>query len=100
MKEHDLKWLSAGNVRHEAVLIGQIKSVSEEKQRFYRHRFIFVQNIMLQTETKLVYIKKITPQTKNLNVESFKADDVIKVYGMWEGTQFIFNQHEKVEKVT
>jgi hypothetical protein len=100
MKEQDLKWLAAGNVRREAVLTGQIKDIVEEKQKFYRHRYIFVQVLKLQTETKTVYVKKITPLTKNFMIDNFKIDEVIKVYGMWEGTQFFFNDYEKMEKVT
>jgi hypothetical protein len=96
MREQDLKWLAAGNVLHEAVLTGQIKDIVEEKQKYYRHRYIFVQELKLQTETKTVYVKKITPLTKDLSIESFNIGDFIKVIGMWEGTQFYFDHSEKI----
>ena len=96
MKEHDVKWLEAGNIRHEAVITGQIKDITQEKQKFYRHRYILVQLLKIQTETKIVYIKKITPLTKDPAVETFITGQVIRVFGMWEGTQFIFNDYEKI----
>jgi hypothetical protein len=58
MKEHDRTWITAGDVRHEAVLTGEIKSIEEEKERFYYHRYIYVQTIQLQTATKLNYSEK------------------------------------------
>lgn len=64
MKEHDIKWLATGEVEQEAMLTGEIKSINEEKQRFYYHRYLYVQEIRLQTETKIVKVKKVTPIRK------------------------------------
>ena len=52
--ENDRKWLETGNVRQEAVVTGEIKGITEEKQRFYYHRYIVVQSIKLQTSTKVI----------------------------------------------
>lgn len=98
MKEQDLKWLNTGSVPQEAVLTGQIKNIVEEKQRFYYHRYIFVQEIKLQTHHKLVVIKKITPLTKNMKIDKFIIGEMIRIYGMWEGSTFIFNQYEVVNE--
>jgi DNA helicase TIP49 (TBP-interacting protein) len=100
MKEHDRKWITAGDVRHEAVLTGEIKSIEEEKERFYYHRYIYVQTIQLQTATKLITAKKITPLTKNLIKETFTIGDVIRLYGSWENNKFVFNQYTIEKKVT
>jgi hypothetical protein len=93
MKEHDEKWVKAGDVTHEAVLTGEIKSIVEEKQRFYYHRYLYVQTLQLQTSTKLITAKKITPLTRNLIIESFTIGDIIRVYGSWESNKFLFNQY-------
>jgi hypothetical protein len=94
MKEQDEKWLAVGNVREEAVLTGKIKSIVEDKQRFYYHRYIFVQTISLQTDTKLITVKKITPLLKEIKMESFTVGEVIRVYGSWEGSIFLFSHYE------
>ncbi|CAH2713388.1 hypothetical protein BACCIP111895_00523 [Neobacillus rhizosphaerae] len=91
MKEHDKKWLACGNVQQEAVLIGEIISLTEEKQRFYYHRYIFVQTLKLKTAAKLITAKKVTPITKNMKIEPFNVGEVIRLYGSWEGTKFFFN---------
>jgi hypothetical protein len=99
MKEQDQKWLSIGNIRQEAVLTGQIKDIVEEKQRFYYHRFIYVQELKLQLEVKSIIIKKVTPLTKNIEIDSFKVGETIRVYGMWEGSHFFFNHYEEINPV-
>ncbi|MEH7375728.1 hypothetical protein [Neobacillus drentensis] len=97
MKEHDTKWLDTCQVQQEAIITGEIKSIVEEKQRFYYHRYIYVQSLKLQTETKIVTAQKITPVTNNFNKVSFNVGDVIRLYGKWEQNRFIFNQY-KIEK--
>lgn len=99
MRENDSKWLAAADVREEAILTGEIKSITEEKQRFYYHRYIFVQEIKLQTETKLIKAKKISPLQKNTQIDSFTIGDVIRVYGHWEGSNFHFNHYQQMNTV-
>ncbi|MEH7501649.1 hypothetical protein V7152_06315 [Neobacillus drentensis] len=93
MKENDIKWLEAGHVHQEAVLIGEIKGILEEKQRFYNHRYIYVQSLNLQTGTKLITAQKITPVTTEFSKESFNVGEVIRVYGSWDNSKFLFNQY-------
>ncbi|MFP5111152.1 hypothetical protein ACSU64_02015 [Bacillaceae bacterium C204] len=97
MKMNDTKWANAGHVKQEAILKGEIKSIIEEKQRFYYHRYIYVQLLKLQTETKLITVQKIMPMTKDFQRVSFNVGEVIKVYGQWEHNKFIFNEY-KIEK--
>ena len=99
MKKQDQKWLECSNVPEEAVLIGKIYSLVEEKQRFYYNRYIYVQELKLQTEIKSVKLKKITPCTKNVKLDAFTIGETIRVYGKWEGNQFYFNRYE-INKVT
>jgi hypothetical protein len=94
MKEQDLKWLATTQIRQEAILIGEIKSIVEEKQRFYYHRYIVVITIKLQTATKLITTKKIIPITKHMKKDSFTIGEVIRLYGKWEGSNFLFSYYE------
>jgi hypothetical protein len=91
MKEQDLKWLACANVPQESVLFGQIKSLSSEKQRFYYHRYIYVQEMKLQTDAKQITIKISVPLTKDARIDSFTVGETIRVYGSWEGSHFIFS---------
>jgi hypothetical protein len=93
MKENEAKWANAGRVKHEAIVTGEIKSINEEKQRFYYHRFIYVQTLKLQTPTKLIMVQKITPITKDFQKESFGVGDVIRVIGKWDHSKFLFNEY-------
>lgn len=99
MKAQELKWLEIENVRKESVLTGEIKNTTVEKQRFYHHRFIYVQEILLQTETKLITIKKRMPITKDTQLETFKPGEYIKVYGSWQGKEFYFKDYEVLNSI-
>ena len=92
MKKQEQKWLEIGQVPLESVISGKIKSISETKQRFYYHRFLYVQEIKLQTNTKLITAKKITPLTKGVIIDTFHSGEMIKAYGRWKNNQFYFNQ--------
>ena len=105
IKEQDQKWLAIGKVQEEAVLTGQIYDLVEEKQKFYYNRYIYVQELKLQTGVKSINLKKITPFTKNIKIDPFIVGDTIRVYGKWEGSHFFFSHYEVVnpknaEKVT
>lgn len=94
IKENETKWLAVGNFRHESIVTGEIKSIVEEKQRFYYHRYIVVQTLKIQTAAKLVTVKKITPLTKGVKIQSFTPNEFIRVYGSWKGTTFLFSDYE------
>ncbi|MDQ0198467.1 hypothetical protein [Neobacillus ginsengisoli] len=96
MNVQEKKWLAIGNIRKEAVLTGKIKSFTEEKQRFYHNRFIYVQELKLQTVSKQIIVKRMTPVTKNAKIDPFTVGDVIRIYGNWDGNQFHFHDFELV----
>ncbi|WP_257000227.1 hypothetical protein [Neobacillus jeddahensis] len=98
MKEQDIKWLATGHVRPEAIVRGKVKSIIEEKQRFYYHRYIYIQTLELQSSTKIITAKKITPLTKDFKLVSFTIGDVIHAYGGWEGNTFLFSQYESEKR--
>ena len=96
MKEQDVNWLACSNVPQESVQLGQIKSITAEKQRFYYHRYIYVQEMKLQTEAKQISIKFSTPLTKDAKIETFTVGETIRVYGTWEGSHLIFSHFERI----
>jgi hypothetical protein len=96
MKVNDQKWLALAEVKKESVLTGQIMSINEEKQRFYYHRYMFIQELKLQTETKRIIAKKISPVRNNVKIDTFSIGDVIRIYGRWEGNHFHFSDFQKV----
>lgn len=98
MKEQDKKWLEAGNVKQEAVLTGTIKEVGYEKQRFYYNRYLYIQTVTIQTATKVISAKKITPVTKSMKVDAFTVGDTITIYGYWEGKKFLFSHYERKKR--
>ncbi len=96
MKEQDRKWLKAGVVPEEAVFVGEIKEITNEKQRFYYNRYLFVQELKLQTETRRLTVKKVTPITKPFAPETFQVGEKVSVFGGFRGDQFYINQVKKV----
>jgi hypothetical protein len=94
MKLNDSKWLAAAEVKKEAVLTGEIKSINREKQRFYYHRYILVYELTLQTESKLIKAKKIIPIKNNIELVTYSIGEVIRIYGSWEGNHFHFNEYQ------
>lgn len=95
MKEQDILWLATGQVPNEAIVTGEIKSTANEKQKFYHSRYIYVQELKLQTETKLITVKKTTPITKDIIIEPFHVGEKILIYGRWQDQQF-YCSHFKI----
>ena len=89
--ENDRKWLETGNVRQEAVVTGEIKGITEEKQRFYYHRYIIVQSIKLQTSTRVITAIKTIPLIPDVEKDTFIVGVTVRLYGSWEGNRFLFN---------
>jgi hypothetical protein len=99
MKEQDIKWLATGQVPEEAIVTGEIKSSFDEKQKFYYNRYIYIQELKLQTETKLITVKKLTPITKDIKIEPFQVGEKILVYGRWQDQQFYCAHFEKIQSI-
>ncbi|WP_254842609.1 hypothetical protein [Bacillus sp. MRMR6] len=96
MKEHDAKWLAAGEVNAEAMISGQIKNINSEKQRFYYHRYLFIQELKIQTDTQLIKAKKISPLKKETKPDVFVKGDSIHLYGSWQGSYFLISHYENI----
>lgn len=98
MKQNDQKWQKAGQAIEEAAITGEIKGVRHEKQRFYYNRYLFIQEIKLQTDEKVYTVKKITPMTASFNLENFQVGERIRVFGEFRGDQLLVNRFERIEK--
>lgn len=96
IKEQALKWLHAGDVPDEAIFTGKIIEVITDKQRFYYNRYIFVQELKFQTETRLMAVRKVTPITKHFNPENFNIGENLRIYGGFRDGHFYINHVEKI----
>ncbi|RDU38455.1 hypothetical protein DRW41_02505 [Neobacillus piezotolerans] len=97
-KENEKKWLQTATAEEEAIVFGEVLSVIEEKQRFYYHRYIFVQELAVRTEGRQVKAKIITPLTKGVAIKGYHAGQTVRIYGCWEKNWFHANRVEIVEK--
>jgi len=91
-KEQYRKWLQAGEVRQESVVIGEIIDITEEKQRFYYDRYVLVQSIKLQSSNKVITALKTTPLTPDAIKETFTVGETVRLYGSWERSHFLFTK--------
>lgn len=98
MKEQDKKWLAVNQIPQESMITGEIKSLTEERQRFYYHRYIFLQTLKIQTATKIITAKKMTPLIKNVKFDSFTTGEQIRLFGKWNGSTFQFSRFEVDKK--
>lgn len=95
MKQQDHKWLQAGVIVEDAVVSGVIKEVKTEKQRFYYNRYLYVQELKLQTDTTFLVVKKVTPLTDHVSLEDFHVGEKLRVYGSFRGEDFYISSVEK-----
>ncbi|WP_316569037.1 hypothetical protein [Neobacillus sp. YIM B06451] len=97
-KENEIKWLQTGSAKEEAIVTGEVQSVFKERQRFYYHRYIFVQELIIRTETGTAKARIITPLMKGASPINYHAGQVVRIYGSWEKNWFHANRVEFVEK--
>jgi hypothetical protein len=98
MKENEIKWLNLTNVCEEAIVSGKIIHLYKTRKRFYYHRFIDVINIQLQTETKLIHVKRVTPTTKQKESLDLEIGDRVTLYGNWQENEFQFLRFDILEE--
>ncbi|WP_053366081.1 hypothetical protein [Bacillus sp. FJAT-27245] len=96
-KENERKWLQSGTTKEEAIVTGEVQSVFKEKQRFYYHRYIFVQELTIRTEAGTAKAKIITPLMKGAAPTNYYTGQVVRVYGSWDKNWFYANRVEIVK---
>ncbi|MDZ5470666.1 hypothetical protein SM124_02770 [Bacillus sp. 31A1R] len=94
MKIQNDKWLKSGEVKEEAMVIGTVESIYEERTKYYYHRYILITEIKLKTEFKMLTVKKITPLTNLTLPIPISVGDKVRLYGDWKEHYFQFNRYE------
>jgi hypothetical protein len=90
MKENEHMWQNLTNIYEEAIVSGKIIQLVETRKRFYYHMYINVMNIQLQTDTKMIHVKRVTPYTKQKDPIGLKIGDHVRLYGNWHENEFQF----------
>jgi hypothetical protein len=97
MKENEQKWLNLSNIHEEAIVSGKIIQLAVTRTRYYYHRYIDVINIQLQTDTKIIQVKRVTPHIKQTEHVSLKIGDKVRLYGNWKENEFQFLRFDILE---
>ena len=84
MKIFQEQWNNLDHIDEEAVLTGEVIHMSEERQRFYYHRYVHCLLITLQSANRKIVVKKLTPIKTGFKLPDIKHGEVITVYGNWE----------------
>jgi hypothetical protein len=82
------QWNNLDQIREEAVVTGEVIHISEEKQRFYYHRYVHCLLITLQGNNNRIVVKKLTPIKSGYQVPKINIGEVVHVYGNWENKEF------------
>ena len=96
MKVKEREWLTIGDVREEAILTGEVVSTRLERQRFYYHRYILVQEIRIQTDIRIQVAKKIMPLRQDINTKELHEGESVRLFGSWDRNFFLFDRFEKL----
>ncbi|WP_158587579.1 DUF4131 domain-containing protein [Neobacillus notoginsengisoli] len=97
-RENEEKWLDSGKAKEEAFLEGTITSILQEKQRFYYHRYLAVQELSIKSAGGTVQARIITPLTKDANLKDFRPGQTVRIYGSWQKNWFHANRVETTEQ--
>lgn len=94
MKEHKEGWLQLENVLEESIIVGTIKEIKVEKQRYYYHLYIQVVELVLQTDNQTLRVQRILPHQKSERTFNFEVGDYVRLYGNWKEDKFRFKRIE------
>ncbi|PLS16560.1 hypothetical protein CVD28_15870 [Bacillus sp. M6-12] len=96
MREQEAKWHAVGNIREEAAVSGEIVSITSEKEKYYYHRYIYNQHIILRTKSGNIHLIKKEPAKQKVPQLPFHEQQRIMAFGTWENSRFLVNriQHE------
>jgi len=97
-KENEKKWLKAGKAKEEAIVEGMITSVTLEKQRFYYHRYLIVQELAMKTASGMVKARIIMPLTKDSVLKEYQPGHSFRLYGSWQKNWFHVNRVEPTKE--
>ncbi|MFS0861358.1 hypothetical protein [Fredinandcohnia sp. 179-A 10B2 NHS] len=89
-KKFEENWEALENIKEEAIINGRVINKSEEKQRFYYHKFIYVTELKVKTPTTTVNAKCILPVKEDFTAPTINVGDEIKCIGEWKEDSFRF----------
>lgn len=96
LQESHEKWMSLKNVPEEAMLIGRVINVSESRQRFSYHQFIYVLDIKIKGDYTEWNVKKIIPIDGQEEIPTLQKDKLVRVYGNWKENHFLVSRIERL----
>jgi hypothetical protein len=94
LKENEEKWINLTRLKEEALVSGQIIQINKTKKRFYYHRYVEVVQIKLQTETRIIQVKRVIPFTNETDKFNLGIGDRVRLYGNWGEDEFRFLRYE------
>ncbi|MCH1623908.1 hypothetical protein [Fredinandcohnia quinoae] len=97
-KSYEQKWLELEDVEKEGIITGRVISKTEEKQRFYYHKSVFVTELQLRNNNIIIKAKRIVPIKENFIPPTIQIGDYIKCTGKWEKEYFHFLQYQIIDK--
>lgn len=92
MKENYKQWIALEAITEEATITGVVVNVSEQKERYYYHRFNHVLILKVISNNKEYTVKKITPLRKGNLYPTVEVGDEVQLYGNWKENYFRINR--------
>ncbi|MFT4416094.1 hypothetical protein ACLM5H_19720 [Fredinandcohnia humi] len=98
-KQFEENWNALVEVKEEAAIHGKIISKTEEKQRFYYHKFVLVTEIIIKSGISTITAKRILPIKESINHSlTLNIGDEITCIGEWKEDYFQFIQYKIMSK--
>lgn len=97
MNKQKEKWLQLEHIVEEALVVGIIKEINEERQRFYYHYYVLVTDLVIQTEHKPLRVRRMIPLNKHAQpLLHYQIGNKVRIFGNWKEDIFLFNRIEKI----
>ncbi|WP_226087307.1 hypothetical protein [Mesobacillus sp. S13] len=98
MQANFQEWIQLENIPEEAIVSGKIIEVTEYKERFYYHRYNYIIVLKINTGSKELTVKKVTPLRKGAIPPLYTEGEMVHLYGNWKQGFFSVNRTIKQNK--
>lgn len=92
MQANFQEWIQLENIPEEAIVSGKIIEVTEYKERFYYHRYNHIIVLKINTGSKELTVKKVTPLRKGAIPPLYTEGEMVHLYGNWKQGFFSVNR--------
>lgn len=99
-KVHEQQWLMVASVKEQAIVFGKVFSLTEEKQRYYQNKYVYVTDILLKDQSKSFRIRRVVPVKEDFVPPQIKVGDIITCFGTWDDNYFKFTRFEHGKRST